>query len=359
MKFLKKAAAVIMMAALVFSFSACSFMSENASVNAPILEEGTMAVHFLDVGQGDSEFIELPNGETMLIDAGEPDMGKTVVEDIKALGYSAITYVVATHPHSDHIGGMAEVFYAFDIENVYLPDIVSSSGVYDGFLSAIEAENCNVTEAEAGVTVIDRDGITARFVAPVNSTYYEDLNNYSAVLKLDYGENSFLFMGDAEQLSEKEITADISADVIKVGHHGSRTSSSQEFVNRVFPAYAVFEVGKDNSYGHPHREVLERWQKTGAEILRTDENGTITIISDGKELSVKTESSGVNENITAAQTSDAQHSWVLNTNSKKIHTPDCASVKKISEENIQYTDKSLNELKEQGYTCCKSCNPGE
>lgn len=358
MNTLKKAISVIALVGITFSFAACGFVSENTSADVPVLEEGTMAVHFLDVGQGDSEFIELPNGETMLIDAGETDMGKTVAEDIKSFGCSAITYVVATHPHSDHIGGMSEVFYTFDIENVYLPDAVSSSGVYEGFLSAIEAEGCNVFKAEAGVTVIDNDGITVQFVAPVSSTY-DDLNNYSAVLKIDYGEKSFLFMGDAEQLSEKEITADIRADVIKVGHHGSKTSSSQEFVNRVLPLYAVFEVGKDNSYGHPHQEVIERWQNIGAEILRTDKDGTITIISDGKELSVKTEKGSIYEDVTAEKARDEQYKWVLNTNSKKIHTPDCASVKKISTANTEYSDKSLNELEEQGYTCCKACNPSE
>lgn len=358
MKYLKKAAAAIVLTALLFSFSACGFISENAPVNAPALEEGTMAVHFLDVGQGDSEFIEFPNGETMLIDAGETDMGKTVADDIKSFGCSSITYVVATHPHSDHIGGMSEVFYTFDVENVYLPDAVSSSSIYDGFLSAIEAEGCNVFKAEAGVTVMENDGVTARFVAPVSSAY-DDLNNYSAVLKIDYGENSFLFMGDAERLSEREITADISADVIKVGHHGSKTSSSQEFVSRVLPVYAVFEVGKDNSYGHPHTEVVERWKNIGAKILRTDEDGTITIISDGKELSVKTEKDSINEDVAAEKAGDEQYRWVLNINSKKIHTPDCASVKKISEANTEYSDKSLSELEEQGYTCCKSCNPSE
>lgn len=356
MKIIKLISSIVLLLAILL-LSSC--VAENATpAQVPKLEEGIMAVHFFDVGQGDSEFIQFPNGETMLIDAGETDMGETVVEDIKALGYSEITYIVATHPHSDHIGGMSDVFDAFDIKNLYLPNAISSSNVYQSLLDAVEAEGCNVIQAQSGVAVIDENNLSVRFIAPVSNDY-DNLNNFSAVLKINYYENSFLFMGDAEELAENEMIFDVNADVIKVGHHGSKTSSSKSFIARVNPQYAVFEVGKSNSYGHPHEEILKRWQNIGAKILRTDENGNITITSDGQELAVSTDVCLSNIDIETESVNQMEYDWVLNTNSKKIHMPDCSSVSKISKSNIEYSDKNINELKEMGYTCCKSCNPGE
>lgn len=373
MKKYNKLLSLLLIVILSFVFTSCSAFSaasQNVSSGNRALhkaEAGTLAVHFLDVGQGDSEFIEFPNGETMLIDAGEAEMGSTVVSDIQAIGYSEITYLVATHPHSDHIGGLSDVLYAFDVENVYLPDAVSASKTYSLFLDAVEAEDCTVVKAESGVSVIRENGLSAEFIAPCRASY-DDLNNYSAVLKIVFGDHSFLFMGDAEALVEKEITADVCADVIKVGHHGSNTSSTENFIQKVSPQYAVFECGKDNKYGHPHSEIVERWQAVGASVLRTDEMGDILIASNGSALEVSAESILINQG-TVSQSSTKSESenpseasgykWVLNTNSKKIHTPDCSSVSKITVSNKTESNESLKELEEQGYTRCKSCNPSE
>ncbi|MCD7871742.1 MAG: MBL fold metallo-hydrolase [Clostridiales bacterium] len=254
--------AALLCAAFSFLFSSCASFAQlsynQTEISDPALvkaDSGVLAVHFLDVGQGDSEFVELPNGDTMLIDAGETDKGITVVSDIKEMGYSEINYLVATHPHSDHIGGFTEVLAEFDVDNIYLPDAVSSSDIYSEFLKSAEAEDCNVLKAESGVEIINENNLTAEFLAPVSSEY-DELNNYSAVLKITYENNSFIFMGDAEALSEKEITADVSADVIKVGHHGSNTSSCENFVNRVSAEYAVIECGAGNSYGHPNKTLF-------------------------------------------------------------------------------------------------------
>lgn len=349
---------------LVFSFASCS--AEEVEVKditgqGYIKNKNTLVVHFIDVGQGDSEFIEFPNGKTMLIDAGEQDAGETVVSYLRKINVSSIDFVVATHPHSDHIGGLPAVFDAFDIKTVYMSNAVSDSYTFELLLDKIEAEGCETIEAKQGVSVIDDENINARFLAPVNEEY-DDLNNYSAVLKITYIEKSFLFMGDAETLSEKEITDDVSADVIKVGHHGSKTSSSKFFINRVMPRYAVFEVGEDNSYGHPYSEIIERYENIGAEILRTDELGTIVLETDGYSLTDV--SNYVKETTEIAPPDDAEREssaedvkYILNTNSKKIHLSDCPSVSNISPQNKKTTNETIEELEKQGYTCCKSCNP--
>lgn len=359
-----KFTALVLSLLLIFSFVSCSAETvdvKDISGQGYTKNSNTLVVHFIDVGQGDSEFVEFPNGKTMLIDAGEQDAGEAVVEYLNNLNVSAIDFVVATHPHSDHIGGLPAVFDAFDIKTVYMPNAVSSSYSFELLLDKIEAEGCETIEARQGVSVIDDENITAQFLAPV-SEKYDDLNNYSAVLKISYIEKSFLFMGDAETLSENEITDVISADVIKVGHHGSKTSSSKSFINRVMPKYAVFEVGADNSYGHPHSEIIERYENIGAEILRTDELGTIVLETDGYSFSDITnylmESAGIeaSENTeTAGSKEDVK--YILNTNSKKIHLSDCPSVSNISPQNKKATNETIEELEKQGYTCCKACNP--
>ena len=245
--------------------------------------DGSLNVFFIDVGQGDSTFIELPNGETMLIDAGEYDAADTIIDFINSRKVSSIDYIVATHPHSDHIGGFQYVLKEFDFNTVYLPDAVNNTTAYERMIDIIEEKAENVIEAKAGEEILSEDGLEVEILAP-NSTGYKELNDYSAVVKITYENTSFLFMGDAEKLIENEIQSDVSCDVIKVGHHGSKTSSSANFVKRTKADYAVISVGADNEYGLPKSEILKRWEDSGADILRTDEEGTIGFTSDGQNV---------------------------------------------------------------------------
>ncbi|MEA4972528.1 hypothetical protein SDC9_71827 [bioreactor metagenome] len=245
-----------------------------------------MRVSYIDVGQGDSEFIELPNGKTMLIDAGPNEAGSKVVEYIKSLGYTSIDYVVATHPHEDHIGGMDDVINAFDIGDIYMPKVSADTKTYEDLLDAISAKNLIIYTAHAGVSVIGDDGLSVNMLAPVSDSY-DDLNNYSAVIRIVYGDTSFLFTGDAENISESEITDDVKADVLKVGHHGSDTSTSDDFLAKVNPSIAVISCGKDNKYGHPTESTVQKLKDKGVQVLRTDEVGTIVISTDGSNLKME------------------------------------------------------------------------
>ncbi len=247
-----------------------------------------LKVHFLDVGQGDSIFIELPTNETILIDASIKDASDKIINYLKEENVSKIDYVFATHPHSDHIGGMSAVIKAFDIGQIYMPKAVTTTKTYENLLLTIKDKNLKIKTAKAGNTIIDTDDLKLVVLAP-NQDSYESLNNYSIVLKLTYKEKSFLFMGDAETLSEKEITGDVEADVLKVGHHGSRTSTSQAFLNKVNPSYAVISVGLNNDYKHPHQEVVDRLEKKNIKIYRTDQNGDIIFTTDGYNIDVKVE----------------------------------------------------------------------
>ena len=247
-----------------------------------------LVAHFLDVGQADASVIELPNGEVMLIDAGLSSSGDDIVSYIEDLGYTEIDYVVATHPHADHIGGMAEVIDAFLVEEVYMPKAVSTSKTYENLLLTIQNKGLSIKTGKAGVQILDTEDLDIVMVAP-HSDKYSNLNNYSIVLKITYGDVSFLYTGDAEEENLEEITEDIRADVLKVGHHGSDTSTSKEFLEKVQPKYAVISVGEGNSYGHPAASTIELLKEYTSNIYRTDLNGTVVISTDGVNIQVETE----------------------------------------------------------------------
>ena len=262
------------------------FVESNDMTSVSTFSGDTLRVNYIDVGQGDSIFIQLPNNETMLIDAGEAYKSENVINYLNNLGIKKIDYVVGTHPHTDHIGGLEEVINTYDIGSIYMPRASSTSKTYLDLLTAISNKGLKVKTAKSGVVVLDDDNLKLEFIAP-NSDNYSELNNYSAVLKLTYLDNTFLFMGDAETLSENEVTCNVDADVIKVGHHGSDSSSGIEFVKKVSPEYAIIMVGEGNSYNHPYQSIIDRYENVGAKVLRTDLDGNIVCDSDGVDVTCK------------------------------------------------------------------------
>ena len=307
---------------------------------------GDLKISYLDVGQGDCSFIQLPNGETVLIDAGNQKNGVDIIQYIKSTGTDMLDYVIATHPHAGHIGGMAEVISAFAVKNIYMPKKEHTSKTFENLLATIEAKGLTIRAAKAGKTVFDYGNLKAEFLAP--SREYSNLNNYSAVLLLTYNDRRFLFIGDAEAESEAEIlsnTSDISADVL----NGSDTSSSGRFLEAVKPSYTIISVGASNQYGHPDSATLELLQSIKAEIWRTDEQGTIVVVCDGKNITLNQIEISIQPN---APPEDNQNITVYITKSgTKYHRDGC-----------RYLNKSkipiaLNELDTKKYAPCSVCRP--
>ena len=350
---MKKILSFLICIALLLSLVSCGKSS--------ISTEGDLIVHFIDVGQGDCSFIEFPDNTVMLIDSGEEEYANTVASYIKNLGYEKIDYLVATHPHSDHMGSMYLIVKNFNIGSIYMPDATNTSSVFEKLLEQIDSKGLTVNTTKAGMQIKEskENKLIVKTLAPC-SDEYDDLNNYSIVIKITYNMISYLFMGDAETKSEKEITDDVSADVIKVGHHGSNTSSSRNFVEQVMPKIAVFSVGEDNGYDHPSFDVVKRFESVGASIYRTDKLGTIVVSTNGIDLFVNNEDGSETytnlDSPTATTVQLFEHTYILNISSKKIHSTDCASVKTIKDENREESHLSIDELENQGYKKCSICN---
>jgi len=247
----------------------------------------TMKVYFINVGQGDATYIKMPGGEDVLIDGGRQGQGDEVVAFLKSKKVDDIEIMIATHPDADHIGGLDEVLKAYKVETIYAPKVSHTTEAYKNFLKAVKNEKRTIKTAKAGVKLAVK-GVTAKFVGPVKDYEKSDLNNWSAVLHITYNKNKFLFTGDAEKASEADMVKakqTLQADVIKVGHHGAKTSSNTDFLKVVKPKYAVISVGK-NSYGHPTKDVLNRFKGVKASVYRTDKNGNVSISSTGTKITV-------------------------------------------------------------------------
>jgi beta-lactamase superfamily II metal-dependent hydrolase len=252
---------------------------------------GDLRVYFLDVGQGDSSLV-IFRDKVILIDAGEIDQGDRVVADLRKLGVSRIDLLVASHPHSDHIGGMQKVLAVFPVGKVLDTGMPHTSPLYEHFLETVDKENIPYIIAEQG-QIIDLDSSLGILVlSPPKERLDADLNANSIVLKISYGTISFLFTGDAGDAAETALLQSgysPGAQVMKVSHHGSSDATSKAFLARVRPEVAVISVGKDNPYGHPHKETLDALSALVPAIYRTDRDGTILIRSDGALYSVTTE----------------------------------------------------------------------
>ena len=257
------------------------FNSTDNTVTDEKYKDCDVLVHYIDVGQGDAIFANLPGGKTLLIDAGET--GADVVDYITGIGETKIDYVIATHPHSDHIGGMEDVINTFEISKFFMPEVSHTTSVFENMIDSLIEKQVDSEYIKSGDVIFDSDGLKIQVLSP-NGDEFDDLNNYSAIVKLTYKNKSFLFTGDAEKKAEKLITGDVSADVLKVGHHGSDTSTGKAFLDKVNPEVAVISVGAGNDYGHPDDRVLKRLEKKNITILRTDISGTIIIGTDGDNI---------------------------------------------------------------------------
>jgi competence protein ComEC len=340
-----------------------------------VLAGKKLTVSYIDVGQADSILIQTPGGKNVLIDAGNNGDATTIVNYLKAQNIIRLDYVIATHSHEDHIGSMDTVINTFDIGQVVMPKESSNTQTFRDVLTAIANKGLKPIEAKAGVKLDLGSELYAELLAP-NSTGYHDINDYSAVLRLVYGKNSFLFTGDAETQSESEMLrlgSQLKVDVLKVGHHGSRTSSTAAFLKLVAPKYAVISVGKGNSYGHPTGEALGRLGSVGATIYRTDESGTIVCESDGETITFKTLGSSVQPRAPSsapAAVSAAPSSNIIvapvpapsQSSNQGVTVYGTATGAKYHAEGCRYLSKSkvpmsLSDAKAKGLTACSVCGP--
>ena len=264
------------------------------SVGSTLPKDGLLSVTVIDCGNADSIFVRTAGGKTMLIDAGESDDFEKIDEFLQSAGVEKIDVLVATHPHNDHIGSMANVVKSYDIGEMYLPRVTHDTKTYEKMAKAVLEKGVTVHAAKggAGATIDLGSDVTLTILAPL-SDEYSDLNDYSIVLRLEYGDTVFLFTGDIESKAEKELLSAypelLACDVLKVPHHGSDTSTSEAFLAAAHPTYAAITCEYASDYGHPSEEVTDRLTEHGVTYYRCDENGNIAFYSDGSQIQVVTE----------------------------------------------------------------------
>lgn len=294
---------LIVLVILLLSYAYTNFINtENKNQEEPIKErktedvifadENTLNVYFIDVGQADSILLE-NKGHYMLIDAGNNEDGPKLVNYFNEQGIKEFDYVVGTHAHEDHIGGMDDIIKNFKIDNFYMPDAITTTKTFEDVLDALEETNVTFQTPKVNQTFNLQDTTITTLSVTADE---KNLNDTSIVLKVKHGTNTFLFMGDASTKIEKNLlNKDIKSDVLKVGHHGSRYSTSLEFLKKVSPEYAVISVGENNTYKHPHEEILKRLEDQNIQIYRTDKQGTILAKSNGSIITfstIKTDTNG-------------------------------------------------------------------
>lgn len=345
-------------------------------------------VHVLDVGQGLSVLVE-SQGHYMLYDGGDRTKSSYVVAYLKEQGITSLDYVIASHYDSDHLNGVVGALNAFPARKVFSPDYTTDTRVYNSFRSVIKSKKITNKQPAVGSQYSLGDA-TFQVLSP-SGTDYSDVNNYSIAIRIEDGDTSFLITGDAEADSEAEICRtdlELDSDVYVMGHHGSGSSTTWELLQKVTPEYAILSCGSGNSYGHPHIESMEKLQDMEIQLLRTDKQGTIIASTDGSSItwnvspcndytpgdkddkaanpqtSSKTSGNGTSGKADTGKSSSGSSqsvpvttTYILNTSTKKIHYPNCKSVKQMKEKNKKTTTESRDSLISQGYSPCGNCKP--
>lgn len=282
----KKYLFILLLTILISSLTiGCNLFALDSNKNNE-LQSNKMIVHYIDVGQGDSILIQV-NNKNLLIDSGPKSDKKKLLNYLSSLNLEKLDYVIATHPHEDHIGNMADVINDYNVLSFYAPKVQSTTKTFEKMVESLKSKNLKINVIKKGTSSIDLGENTKVTVFSPSNDSYEDLNNYSPVMKIEYGKTSFLFTGDAQKDVEKEILTtneNISADVLKVGHHGSSTSTTNDFLSKANPSIAVISVGEDNSYNHPNDDIIKRLNKNKVTTYRTDKDGTVILSSDGSNI---------------------------------------------------------------------------
>lgn len=359
-----------------FSFSSISSFAANQN------QANEMEVHFIDVGQADATLITC-DGHSMLIDTADDTKGTAIQSYLQNHGIAKLDYLVLTHPDSDHIGGAPVIITKFEIDNVFVSNYKKDDITYEKLIQALEYKYLEYLTPAVG-SQYQLGTATITILAPCKS--YDNPNDSSIALMIQNGDNKFLFTGDATESAEADIlksNPDVSADVYKAGHHGSKNSTSEEFFKAVNPKYAVVSCAEGNSFGHPHAQTLNTLRMHDVKVYRTDEEGTIIAISDGMSITFnvpasKTWKSGelsgtasdlkveqtVKSNIvqeSTAQETKSQNTsgitYVLNINTHKFHKPTCGSVKTIKNKNRRDSTDSRDTIINSGFSPCKKCKP--
>ena len=335
--------------------------------------EHSFAIHYIDVGQGDAALV-VCDDKTMLIDGGKPSASSIIYTYLKNLNIDYLDCIVASHADDDHIGGLSAPLAKMKVGNVIAPETEADTRSYNSLKTKTEEQGLTIQHPKPGDSM-DLGSSKIEFYGPITESE-SDRNNGSIVMKIIYGDTSFLFTGDAEREEEQEILNagyDLSTTVLKVGHHGSKNSTTYPFLREIMPQYAVISVG-DNSYGHPTEDTLSRLRDADVKVYRTDMQGDIIATSDGKTVTITTKKNADAEtNPTVAEKSNAYYQteeqntdtdktekvceYIGNRNTKKFHYPECSSVGQMKEKNKVYLNCTRDEAIADGYESCKRCNP--